>query len=60
MEQVLRVYAAHYNRHRPHRALQLEAPDPATGLTFVGAGCQGSVRRRNLLGGQVHEYRRAA
>jgi putative transposase len=25
LEQVLRVYAEHHNRHRPHRALRLEA-----------------------------------
>jgi hypothetical protein len=41
-------------------AVELEAPDAATGLTFVGEGCQGSVCRRNLLGGLVHEHRRAA
>jgi putative transposase len=28
LEQVLRVYARHYNRHRPHRALKLQAADP--------------------------------
>src|SRR6266516_1923357 len=28
LEQVLRVYAAHYNTHRPRRALGLEPPDP--------------------------------
>ena len=28
LEQVLRVYVEHYNRHRPHRALGLEPPDP--------------------------------
>ena len=60
LEQVLRVYLAHCNRHRPHRALQLQAPDPATGLTSVGAGRQGSTRRRDLLGGLIHEYQRAA
>jgi putative transposase len=27
LEQVLRVYVEHYNRHRAHRALQLQAPD---------------------------------
>jgi putative transposase len=31
LEQVLRVYVQHYNAHRPHRALQLEAPVPTTG-----------------------------
>jgi putative transposase len=27
VEQILRVYVQHYNRHRPHRAL---GPDPST------------------------------
>jgi putative transposase len=30
LEQVLRVYAGHYNRHRPHRVLALQRPDPST------------------------------
>jgi putative transposase len=30
LEQVLRVYVEHYNRHRPHRSLGLEAPDRPT------------------------------
>ena len=60
LEQVLRVYVEHYNRHRAHRALQLQAPDPATGLTTVDEGREGSVHRRDLLGGLLHEYRRAA
>ena len=60
LEQVLRVYVEHYNRHRPHRALQLEAPDRLARLTVVGEGQEGGVRRRDLLGGLLHEYRRAA
>jgi len=28
LEQVLRVYLAHYNHHRPHRALELRPPNP--------------------------------
>jgi len=28
LEQVLRVYVDHYNTHRPHRALRLQAPTP--------------------------------
>jgi putative transposase len=60
LEQILRVYVAHYNRHRPHRALQLKAPDPAAGPTSVGEDQQGIVHRRDLLGGLLHEYQRAA
>jgi putative transposase len=60
LEQVLRVYVGHYNRHRPHRALQFEAPDRPAGLTVVTTDQPGEVRRRDLLGGLLHEYRRAA
>ena len=56
LEQVLRVYVKHYNEHRPHRALRLEAPDPPAGLAVVGEDQTGWVRRRDLLGGLVNEY----
>jgi putative transposase len=59
-EQVLRVYVEHYNIHRPHRALGFEAPDRPARLTVVGENERGEVRRRDLLGGLLHEYRRAA
>jgi putative transposase len=59
-EQVLRIYVEHYNRHRPHRALALEPPGPSAGLTLADQGRQGSVHRRDLLGGLLHEYQRAA
>jgi putative transposase len=60
LEEVLRVYVEHYNRHRPHRVLQLQTPDLATGLTIVGEDRRSSVHRRDLLGGLLYEYRRAA
>ena len=60
LEQVLRVYIQHYNRHRPHRALGFEAPDQPARLTVVGKSQPGVVHRRDLLGGLLHEYRRAA
>jgi putative transposase len=59
LAQVLRVYVQHYNQHRPHRALGLGAPASPACLT-VGEAETGSVHRRDLLGGLVHEYRRAA
>jgi putative transposase len=37
LEQVLRIYVAHYNTHRPHRALALQAPAPVGRLAVVGA-----------------------
>jgi len=60
LEQVLGVYVQHYNANRPHRALQLEAPVPTAELNLVGEDRQGSLHRRDLLGGLLHEYRQAA
>jgi transposase InsO family protein len=60
LEQVLRVYVEYYNRHRLHRALGFEASDRPARLTVVGENERGEVRRRDLLGGLLHEYRRAA
>jgi putative transposase len=61
LEQILRVYVQHYNRHRPHRALMLHSPDPSARLTILGEGHQDSaVHRSDLLGGLLHEYRQAA
>jgi putative transposase len=60
LEQVLRVYVQHYNQHRPHRALSLRAPDPPAELTVAGKDQPGRVRRHDLLGGLLHQYRRAA
>jgi putative transposase len=58
LEQVLRVYVAHYNHHRPHRALGLEPPDPPADLRVVRDGQPSRVDRRDLLGGLLHEYHR--
>jgi putative transposase len=60
LDQALRVYVAHYNAHRPHRALGLEAPAPSARLAVVGEHQPTRVHRRDLLGGLLHEYRRAA
>lgn len=60
LEQALRVYVEHYNAHRAHRALGLQPPDPAIGLTLTGMDQPTRIHRRDLLGGLVHEYRHAA
>jgi putative transposase len=62
LQHVLRVYVRHYNRQRPHRALDLRPPDSRTRST-VGANTPlqaHHVDRRDLLGGLIHEYERAA
>jgi putative transposase len=60
LEQVLVEYAAHYNDHRPHRALNQQAPrtlnvasDPLDELDPT------RLRRSEILGGLIHEYRLA-
>ena len=58
LDRILRVYVEHYNQHRPHRALHLELPDPAR--PRIAEDHPAQVHRRDLLGGLLHEYRRAA
>jgi hypothetical protein len=60
LEQVLRVYIEHDNAHRPHRALGLQPPDPAVGPALSSKDQPAQVHRPDLLGGLMHEYRRAA
>jgi putative transposase len=60
LERVLGVYVDHYNGHRPHRGLGLVAPQPRPGLRPVAPSHPPRVRRRDRLGGLIHEYRAAA
>ncbi len=63
LERVMRVYVRHYNERTPHRALDLETPDPPTMAPAVGdrvASKTPTIRRRDLLGGLIHEYEAAA
>jgi putative transposase len=57
LETVLRIYTAHYNRERPHRALALLRPD-STNADPQPSGDE--IKRRDRLGGLIHEYHRAA
>jgi len=54
---VLRSYVAHYNSERPHRSLQLSPPWPERAPRTEGPS---TVRRKDVLGGLVHEYHRVA
>jgi transposase InsO family protein len=62
LEHVLRVYIRHYNRQRPHRALDLKPPDARDGSSERAEPKLQAlqVRRRDLLGGLIHEYEPAA
>ena len=57
LERVLREFAGHYNAERPHRGLRLARPSPPMSSSSVGSG---AVRRRDRLGGMIHEYQREA
>jgi hypothetical protein len=57
LETVLRIYTAHCNRERPHRGLALLPPD-STCADPQPIG--GEIKRRDRLGGLIHEYHRAA
>jgi transposase InsO family protein len=60
LEHVLRVYVRHYNRERPHRALDLSSPEPSDQSTVRLPTPQDlHVSRRDLLGGLIHEYETA-
>jgi putative transposase len=55
LRQVLTTYVAYYNRARPHQGLGQRTP--------AGPDCrgeQGSIRRRDQLGGLLREYYREA
>jgi putative transposase len=56
LEHVLRVYRHHYNEHRPHRALQLLPPNRPNPTPLTAPA---DLRRRDLLGGLIHEYEAA-
>jgi transposase InsO family protein len=56
LEQVLRVYRRHHNEHRPHRALRLLPPN---GRDPTPLDATAHLRRRDLLGGLIHEYEAA-
>jgi hypothetical protein len=52
---VLAGYVAHYNQARLHRGLDQQTPIP-----HVPSEPRGAVKRRDVLGGLIHEYDREA
>ena len=64
LERVLAVYVRHYNEHRPHRSLDqrppLAQPPPGCAENEAEVISLGRLRRRDLLGGLIHEYTLAA
>ncbi len=59
LEHVLRVYVRHYNCGRPHRALDLQPPEPTIAIAAARGDPSATLTgtyRRDLLGGLIHEY----
>jgi transposase InsO family protein len=59
LERVLKAYVAHYLEERPHRGLRLAVPAGKRAPQVRGT-TRTMVERRDVLGGLIHEYRRAA
>jgi transposase InsO family protein len=57
LNRVLTAYLTHYNTARPHRSLDLGVPQPASTPAATPAL---RIERIDVLGGLIHEYRRAA
>ena len=58
---MLTEYLRHYNTVRPHRSLDLPPPRAAPWLRLVERDMvESPVHRVEVLGGLIHEYRRAA
>jgi transposase InsO family protein len=61
LEHVLTRFVAHYQGHRPHRALGLKPPHPPNSLPVSDRqASEIHVERRDRLDGVVHEYVLAA
>jgi putative transposase len=59
LQRVLARYVEHYNAGRPHRGIGLELPVPVPAPVTRFPSVRG-VERVDVLGGLIHEYRRAA
>ncbi len=57
---LLRGYVRHYNQQRPHRGLALAVPEPEAREQRSPQGNPRELRRRDVLGGLIHEYHEVA
>jgi transposase InsO family protein len=58
LHHTLSEYVDHYNTHRPHRTLGQRPPDGRSHIAPAGDNTR--VRRRDRLGGLIHEYSQVA
>jgi len=54
---VLAAMARHYNEHRPHQDRQQQTPNDSPGRIV---DLSAPIRKRQVLGGPINEYHRAA
>ncbi len=59
LERMPSTYVKHYNEERPHRGLGLRPPGGSPPLRALSAE-PSEIKRRDLLGGLIHEYYRKA
>jgi hypothetical protein len=55
LRRVLREFVMYYNQARPHQGLQQQIP-----IAKPSACNTGTIRRRDVLGGIIHDYSRVA
>jgi putative transposase len=64
LAQILATYTWHYNEHRPHRSLGQRPPisklPPSDEQPLAEVVDLDRLRRRDVLGGLIHEYQVAA
>jgi transposase InsO family protein len=60
LARVLSVFVDHYNGFRPHRGLNLAPPNGRLATESFAPAPTVVVKRRDRLGGLLHEYQRAA
>ena len=60
LERTLAVFVDHYNGSRPHRSLDLAPPNGRPAIENWTGSQALAVKRRDRLGGLLHEYERAA
>jgi len=60
LERALAVFIDHYNGWRPHRSLDLAPPNGRPSAAAWTATQSITLKRRDRLGGLLHEYERAA
>jgi len=54
LDRVLKSYVSHYNAERPHRGIELRVPEKQSHVDPVEIVPE--IKRRDLLGGLIHEY----